>query len=79
MNVVMDWARLIVQVLFCIAAIGTFARTDDPRLRNYLASATYFLAAAGSYYLTAWWPLGFGIGLLWVYKLMGLDPGDEGR
>jgi hypothetical protein len=76
MSTILAWALLIVQILFCVGGIGTFAyaRSDDPRLRNYLASATFLLAAAGSYYLAAWWPLAAGFGLLWVYKLMGFDP-----
>jgi hypothetical protein len=81
MNTVLGWALLIVQILFCVGAVGTFAyaKSDDPRLRNFLASATFFLAAAGSYYLNAWWPLIVGFGLLWAYKLIGLDPSHDNR
>jgi hypothetical protein len=81
MSTFLGWALLIVQIVFCVGAVGTFAyaRSDDPRLRNFLASATFFLAAAGSYYLDAWWPLFVGFGLLWVYKFIGLDPADEHR
>jgi hypothetical protein len=81
MSIFLGWLLLIVQILFGVAAVGTFvyAQGDDPRLRNFLASATFFVAAAGSYYLGAWWPLFAGFGLLWVYKFMGLDPADNYR
>jgi len=77
MNTFLGWALMFNQILFCVGAIGTFsyARSDDPRLGNYLASVTFFLAAGASYYLNVGWPLSVGFGLLWVYKLMGWTSG----
>ncbi len=80
MSTILGWVLLVVQILFGISAVAIFSEFKHNRqLRNLLASATFFLAAVASYYLVAWWPLFAGFGLLWAYKLMGLDPGDDYR
>jgi hypothetical protein len=72
----MSWALLIVQILFGVATVAIFAEFNHGKnYRNLLASVTFGAAAITSYYLVAWWPLLVGFALLWVYKLMGLEPG----
>jgi hypothetical protein len=80
MAAILDWALLIAQVLFAIGALGTLvAFKGSWDFRNLLAAVTFGGAALASQQLTAWWPLVLGFGLLWVFKLMGMDPGDEYR
>jgi hypothetical protein len=69
---------LILQILFGVAAVAIFVEFNHGRnLRNLLASITFGASAVVSFYLAAWWPLFVGFALLWIYKLMGLDPSDR--
>ncbi len=42
-----------------------------------LLAFTYCAAAVAAIVLTHWWPLVVGFGLVWVWKLLGLDPGRQ--
>lgn len=73
------WALLILQILFGIAAVAILVEFSHGRnLKNLLASITFGASAIVSFYLVSWWPLLVGFALLWVYKVMGLDPSDRG-
>jgi hypothetical protein len=43
----------------------------------FLMGTTYFVAALIAVLLKHWWPLIAGFVLVWVLKLMGLDPGTN--
>ncbi|MBN8920365.1 MAG: hypothetical protein J0H62_06680 [Rhizobiales bacterium] len=78
MSVILDWALMAIQVLFCIGAIGVFAEFNHGKdIRNLLASCTFAAATVASYRLNAWWPLFVGFGVLWIFKSLGLDPSDD--
>jgi hypothetical protein len=42
-----------------------------------LLALTYCASAVAAIVLTHWWPLVVGFGLVWVWKLLGLDPGRQ--
>ncbi len=80
MTTIISWALLIVQILFGIAAFFIFLEFKRGwDFRNFLAAVTFGTAGLSSYSLAAWWPLVVGFGLLWVFKIMGLDPSDSFR
>jgi hypothetical protein len=37
-------------------------------------AVTYGASAAAAVVYTSWWPLILGFALVWVFKLMGLEP-----
>jgi hypothetical protein len=39
-------------------------------------AAAYGAAAAGALVYMSWWPLVLGFAIVWVFKLMGLEPGS---
>lgn len=42
-----------------------------------IMAATYGAAGALAIVVTDWWPLVAGFGLVWVFKLLGFDPGTK--
>ena len=42
-----------------------------------IMAVTYGAAGALAIVITDWWPLVAGFGLVWAFKLMGLDPGTK--
>jgi len=59
-------------VFMAVALILTYRRT-----RHYgvlLLAVTYGAAAGIAIVLTHWWPLVAGFVLVWVLRLLGLDP-----
>ena len=68
MNVVIGWALTLLQILFGLGAISSFAGfTGDRSPRTLLLAATYSVAATGSLYLNAWWLLFVGFAFLMLF------------
>ena len=69
------WVLYLVQCLFFFGGLvllyGWWRHRDLGRL---LASITLIVASVASSTLFAWWPLAVGFAMLWVYRLLGLDP-----
>ena len=50
------------------------------RLRHYglfIMALTYGVSAALAFFLTHWWPLVAGYGMVWILKFIGLDPDSD--
>ena len=50
------------------------------RLRHYglfIMALTYGVSAGLAFSLTHWWPLIAGYGMVWILKLIGLDPDSD--
>ncbi|WP_407157698.1 hypothetical protein [Bradyrhizobium sp. STM 3557] len=73
-----NWALIAAQCFFAFCAVGTFVMFTTGRdYRNLLAATTFGVALAASYRMHAWWPLMAGFALLWIFRLMGLEPGGS--
>jgi hypothetical protein len=61
--------------LFIILALGLlFAYYRGRHPGTLLMGVTYAASAAAALVYTSWWPLILGFALVWVFKLMGLEP-----
>ena len=68
----------IVQGVFALLAVGLITGyTASKHLGLLLAGIFFGGAAATSFYLMAWWPLGVGFVLAWGLRLLGLDPSSS--
>ena len=59
-------------VFMAVALMLTYKRTGHYGV--FLLGLTYGAAAALALVLTHWWPLVAGFVLVWVLRLLGLDP-----
>lgn len=65
----------IVQGVFALMTLGLISGyTASKHIGLLLAGVTFGCAAAASFWLVAWWPLGVGFVLAWALRLIGLDP-----
>jgi len=60
-------------VFMAIALFMVYRRTQHYGV--FLLGATYGVSAVVAVVLMHWWPLVAGFTLVWVLKLLGLDPG----
>jgi hypothetical protein len=63
-------------VFMALALMITFRKTRHYGV--FLLGITYGASAVMAIVLTHWWPLVAGFALVWVLRLLGLDP-DTGR
>ena len=73
-----------VWVIYCFAALFAslggalfFAYTRSKHAGLLLLGATYFASALAAIVLSEWWPLVAGFGLVWVLRMMGVEPPAE--
>ena len=59
-------------VFMAVALIITYRRTRHYGV--FLLGLTYAASAVLAIVLTHWWPLAAGFALVWVLRLLGLDP-----
>ncbi len=64
-------------VFMAIALMITYRRTRHYGV--FLLGLTYGASAVIAIMLTHWWPLVAGFLLVWVLRLLGLDPDTRGR
>jgi hypothetical protein len=71
-------------VVYCFAALFAslggalfFAYWRSKHQGLLLLGATYVVAALAAVGLSEWWPLVAGFGLVWVLRLMGVEPPAE--
>jgi hypothetical protein len=63
--------------LFILLALGLlFAYYRGRHPGTLLMAAAYGAAAAGALAYMSWWPLVLGFAIVWLFKLMGLEPGS---
>ena len=62
-------------ILMTVALFFAYRRTGHYGL--FLLGLTYGASAGLAIVLTHWWPLVVGFVLVWILKLLGLDPGWE--
>ena len=62
--------------LMSLALFFAYRRTAHYGM--FLMGITYGAAAGLAIVLTHWWPLVVGFILVWILKLLGLDPGPDG-
>jgi glucose dehydrogenase len=66
-------------ILLCVALIFGYRRTQHAGL--LLMSLIYGVSAALALWKMHWWPLAAGFALVWVMRLLGMEPPmakDEG-
>lgn len=63
-------------ILMALALLFTYQRTRHYGV--FLMGLVYGAAAALALVQMHWWPLVVGFAVVWVLKLMGLDPGQGG-
>ena len=61
--------------LMTVALLFAYRRTGHYGM--LLMGITYGASAGLAVTLTHWWPLVTGFGLVWMLKLLGLDPGTN--
>ena len=59
-------------IFMAVALMITYRRTKHYGV--FLLGLTYGAAAALAVMLTHWWPLAAGFVLVWLLRLLGLDP-----
>ena len=64
-------------VLMSVAMLFAYRRTGYYGL--FMMGLTYGASAGLAIVLVHWWPLILGYALVWVLKLLGLDPDSELR
>lgn len=64
-------------ILMALALLFTYQRTRHYGV--FLMGLVYGAAAGIALVQMHWWPLAAGFVLVWVLKLMGLDPGFKGQ
>jgi hypothetical protein len=62
-------------ILMTLALLFAYRRTGHYGL--FLMALTYGASAGLAIVLMHWWPLATGFVLVWVLKLVGLDPGTD--
>ena len=62
-------------ILMTVALFFAYRRTGHYGL--FLLGLTYGASAGLAIVLTHWWPLVVGFVLVWILKMLGLDPGWE--
>jgi predicted ABC-type sugar transport system permease subunit len=74
----------VIWVVYCFAALFAslggalfFAYSRSKHHGLLLLGATYFAAALAAVVLGEWWPLVAGFGLVWVMRMMGVEPPAE--
>ena len=60
-------------ILMTVALLFAYRRTGHYGL--FLMGLTYGASAGLAIVLTHWWPLIVGFILVWILKMLGLDPG----
>ena len=55
-----------------VALMLTYQRTHDYGV--FVLGAAYGVSAALAVALTHWWPLAAGFALVWILRLLGVDP-----
>ena len=77
----MNVLKLLVYVLsgayILIAALMMFAYRRIPHYGLFVMGFTYGVSAALALALMHWWPLVTGFVLVWILKLVGLDPDTD--
>jgi len=74
----MIYVMYVVQGLFCLMAFGLFSGFFASKNVGLLFAALAFGGSAvASMWLVAWWPLGAGLILAWILRLLGMDPGHR--
>jgi hypothetical protein len=64
--------------LFILLALGLLFAYYRSRQPGMLLMATaYGAAAAAALVYTSWWPLILGFVLVWLFRLMGLEPNSN--
>lgn len=72
----MKYVIYLIDGFFLFLGLGGFFAFLQSKHIGLLLSAIIFVASAAlSFYLTAWYPLVLGFAILWVLRLLGLDPG----
>lgn len=72
------WLIYVFSILFASVAAGmVFAFWRRKHYGFLLLAATYFTAALSSLVLLEFWPLIVGLGLAWVFRMMGVEPARE--
>lgn len=59
-------------VLLCVALIFGYRRTQHAGL--LLMSLIYGVSAGLALWKMQWWPLALGFALVWVMRLLGMEP-----
>jgi hypothetical protein len=62
-------------ILMTLALFFAYRRTGHYGM--FLMGLTYGASAGLAIVLTHWWPLVLGFVLVWILKLLGLDPGTN--
>ncbi|HWI12911.1 MAG TPA: hypothetical protein VNT02_01610 [Burkholderiales bacterium] len=62
-------------VLMALALMFTYQRTGHYGV--FVMGLVYGAAAGTALVLMHWWPLAVGFAIVWVLKLIGLDPGTK--
>jgi hypothetical protein len=69
-------------IILCVALLFGYRRSQHAGL--LLMSIIYGMSAAAALWKTHWWPLAAGFALVWLMRLLGMEPpvpkmpGDEG-
>lgn len=64
-------------IFMALALLYAYQRTRHYGL--FVMGLTYGASAALALVLKHWWPLAAGFALVWVFKLLGMDPGGPGK
>jgi hypothetical protein len=59
-------------ILMGCAVLFAYYRTRHPGL--LLLGFTYAFSGAFALFVAHWWPLPVGFALVWVYRLLGMEP-----
>jgi hypothetical protein len=64
-------------VFIVLAASMLFVFYRTTHFGSFLMGAIYGASGVVAIWLAAWWPLVFGFVLVWMLKLMGLEPAAQ--
>ncbi|MBM3344169.1 MAG: hypothetical protein FJY56_18960 [Betaproteobacteria bacterium] len=77
-RVAASWLIYFFGALFAaMAAALVFAYVRSRHAGLLIFAMTYFISALAAVTMFEWWPLIMGFGMVWVFRMLGLEPPSE--